>query len=191
MRGEEVEVVGALSLDSTLPAPLLVVLPGSHTKFVLVDSARRIEASMTSLAGELFDVLTSHTIVAAGLERSETIDAVWFERGLEAGAALGLGRAAFGARLLDQFAGLSGASRASYLLGAVIAGDRDALRSSEALRIPKGTALLVLGRAPLQDAYARALAPVFGAPVVLETGPDLAARGALQLARLRGLLSDD
>lgn len=63
MRGEETEAIGVLaSLD--IHGPALIVLPGSHSKFVKIDAQDRIEGCVTTLGGELLDVITRHTILA-------------------------------------------------------------------------------------------------------------------------------
>ena len=52
MRGEESESFGILELTGT-QGPLLLALPGSHSKYILIDHERRIVAFTTNLAGEL------------------------------------------------------------------------------------------------------------------------------------------
>ncbi|MGE0311230.1 MAG: 2-dehydro-3-deoxygalactonokinase [Lautropia sp.] len=61
MRGEETQVVGALAALPDL-ADALLVLPGTHSKWVRVD-ARRITDFSTFMTGELFAVLATHSIL--------------------------------------------------------------------------------------------------------------------------------
>ena len=108
MRGEEVETFALLQrLDPS--GEWLIVLPGSHTKFVAVDGAGRIAGCLTSITGELLASLTQHTIladaVARGFVSEETYDREMTLLGYETAARVGLGRACFSARILSQFAG--------------------------------------------------------------------------------------
>ena len=65
MRGEEVEALGILSaLPSSKQHTRLIILPGTHTKFVLAGSPHEITHSATSMTGELLTALTQHTILA-------------------------------------------------------------------------------------------------------------------------------
>src|SRR6218665_2454789 len=52
MRGEEAETMGLIE-RLKIAAPALIVLPGSHTKFVLLDAQQRIANCVTTLSGEL------------------------------------------------------------------------------------------------------------------------------------------
>jgi 2-dehydro-3-deoxygalactonokinase len=82
MRGEEVQIMGALSLLNTKDAK--VVLPGTHSKWVSVSSGR-IEHFKTFMTGELYAILKSHSILSKTLPlESEEIDfdAQAFEQGL-------------------------------------------------------------------------------------------------------------
>ncbi|KLN47284.1 hypothetical protein AAY77_00635 [Providencia rettgeri] len=69
MRGEEVEIFGILAQKPDLGASL-VILPGSHSKFVRIDDNKNVIALATTMAGEIFDTLTHQTILASSLETS-------------------------------------------------------------------------------------------------------------------------
>jgi 2-dehydro-3-deoxygalactonokinase len=82
MRGEEVQIMGALSILNTQNAK--VVLPGTHSKWVSVSSGR-IEHFKTYMTGELYAILKNHSILSKTLPtEGETIDfdAKAFEQGL-------------------------------------------------------------------------------------------------------------
>ncbi|MBO1928668.1 2-dehydro-3-deoxygalactonokinase [Providencia rettgeri] len=51
MRGEEVEVFGILTQQPDL-GPALVILPGSHSKFVRLDEKNNVVALATTMAGK-------------------------------------------------------------------------------------------------------------------------------------------
>jgi 2-dehydro-3-deoxygalactonokinase len=201
MRGEEVEAV-ALAARLGLRGPALIALPGSHSKYLLWDVHDRIARSWTTLAGEMLQALTEHTLVRASVEgRFAT---VLDEGALRAGAALsrsqGLGRAAFGLRLLEHL-GSTGTStaaakgeegarnaRACWLLGAVLADD---LRLLEAQRLlGPDRSWTVAGQALLRDGLSLLLrdagCAVHIVPDALQA--DLSGAGALRVAAMRGLL---
>lgn len=64
LRGEEAQIIGALANDPALAVGRhVLVLPGTHTKWALVDQGR-ITTFQTSLSGELFAVLRDHSMLA-------------------------------------------------------------------------------------------------------------------------------
>ncbi len=62
MRGEETQVVGALSWLPQLRANALVICPGTHSKWVRIRD-QRIAAFSTFMTGELYAVLSAHSIL--------------------------------------------------------------------------------------------------------------------------------
>jgi len=73
MRGEEVQVLGALSLSPALAiGERWLCLPGTHTKWVqLVEG--KINTFFTVPAGELFDLLRHHSTLLAATEITESV----------------------------------------------------------------------------------------------------------------------
>lgn len=71
MRGEEVEAMGWVAARARhMPGDtgaVLLVLPGSHTKVVHLSERGEILACMTTMAGELLQLLTQHSLLAATL----------------------------------------------------------------------------------------------------------------------------
>eukprot|EP00041_Stephanoeca_diplocostata_P025559 m.671538 g.671538 ORF g.671538 m.671538 type:complete len:339 (+) comp22773_c0_seq4:255-1271(+) len=67
MRGEETQILGLLQMESVaLPAAgnVLVCLPGTHSKWVTVDaSTKTIVSFKTFMTGEMFDVMSKHSIL--------------------------------------------------------------------------------------------------------------------------------
>ena len=192
MRGEEIETF-ALMERAGLSGPCLIVLPGSHTKFVSVDGEGRITGCLTSITGELVSAITNDTIIADAVNRSfvqeETYDRDMLLMGSDAAKKSGLGRACFSARILSQFAGESPERLANYLLGACLQSDVAAVQASDALRIPAGTVALVAGKKPLAQAVADVLghAGCFAGVRLMESDADmpLPAAGALNIAGRR------
>jgi 2-dehydro-3-deoxygalactonokinase len=72
MRGEETQILGALTLDTALgTGKHLLCLPGTHTKWVVLESGT-IGEFLTSVTGELFGALRDHSVlVRADLRNAE------------------------------------------------------------------------------------------------------------------------
>ena len=75
MRGEETQVFGAMEEEEP---PMICILPGTHSKWVLTKSGR-IEDFMTFMSGELFAVLKDHSILGK-LMQGEADDRESFEK---------------------------------------------------------------------------------------------------------------
>ncbi len=179
MRGEEVEIVGLLSLGSLVSAT--VVLPGTHSKWVKVVDEAVVDFA-TFVTGELFELLRAGSLIGGGAGHAEPDDVAFLD-----GVRRGFGDADHGHGLLnDLFSvrtkGLFGDGTedlASYLSGVLIGAE---LRSASPLRGP--APVVVAGDGPLVDRYALALAEV-GMPAATVRRP-LAALGMRAVARLAG-----
>ncbi|MGA1830922.1 2-dehydro-3-deoxygalactonokinase [Rhizobium wenxiniae] len=193
MRGEETEAIGVLHTLG-LAEPAVLILPGSHSKIVGIDGQGRITGSITTISGELLDVISRHTLIAGSVDHrfADTINPEALLKGAELGERLGVGRSAFLVRLLDLFGDLDRDGRASFLLGAVLASDISALKSSHSLKVAPESRIIVAGKGGLRDALMTLLAadPYFTGPI--EAVPDgihsISALGALEIARIRGLI---
>jgi 2-dehydro-3-deoxygalactonokinase len=193
MRGEECEVIGlcAILLRDGQLSPgrdrrLAFLLPGSHTKLVVVDwssDGPRILSSHTTLAGELLATLSRHTILAASLpgELPRVLDPVAVESGARLARRDGLGRAAFLVRIAALARDWSAEQRAAFLIGAVAADDL--VHLGRIPRLAAGTDALVLvgGAEPLRGTYAGLL----GRPAIPATGEHAAALGAALVGKRR------
>ena len=151
MRGEEIKVFGALELIERDAAVL--VLPGTHSKWVRVEGGR-IQDLRTVMSGEFYALLRGHSILAKSLPAEDgALDAGAFDRGvahgLEAGSSLM--ETAFSLRTLSLFERLPEAARPSYLSGLVI-GEELRYRPLEGL----GEVVLV-GAPVLAERFERAL----------------------------------
>src|SRR5215813_765646 len=117
MRGEETQVMGCLAAGD--PPRQVFVLPGTHSKWVIVE-AGRIARFATFMTGELFAALRGHTILGRLME-GDADDAEAFRRGVEqSGGGGGLRRRLFSARTLPLFDRLPAAGVASFLSGLLI-----------------------------------------------------------------------
>jgi 2-dehydro-3-deoxygalactonokinase len=73
MRGEETQILGALTLDPALRhGPRLLCLPGTHTKWVLLQDGI-INEFLTAPTGELFGALRDHSVLVPSEGRSQPV----------------------------------------------------------------------------------------------------------------------
>jgi 2-dehydro-3-deoxygalactonokinase len=175
MRGEELQVMGAVGPE----AGGLVVLPGTHAKWVRVAGGRALGFA-TFMTGELYAALKGHTILGR-LMQGEAEDEEAFLRGVRRGAEEpALSHALFGARTLPLMGLLPESGVASYLsgllIGAEIAGGMRAW--------PGVQEAVVIGEARLARLYGAAGRVL---RLALRAGPeDAAFRGCLAVARAKG-----
>ena len=186
MRGEETETL-ALIDELKSDTGMILILPGSHTKVVSVNEKGQITGCLTSMTGELLQLLTVHSIVADAVKRSFLMDGYLSEYLLagcracmEAGS---FGRGAFLTRLNSTFITKGQRENASFLLGAVLANDIMAIKNSRLTKDMKDAKVLVSGKEPLAGALETLLKRVGGYPQATlyhpKTEGPLSGRGAL------------
>lgn len=150
MRGEEVQLLGALAAG-LIPADCLVCHPGTHNKWATL-AAGKIARFRTVMTGELFNLLSEHSILSDLLQGEAEPDAAF-----AAGVHAGLSGDGLPAELF--------AIRARVLLGAAEAGDAPSFTSglligtdlAIGLRESPGSEVIVMGRPELTRLYAAAL----------------------------------
>lgn len=155
MRGEETESIPLIRLYSG-KGPLLLVLPGSHNKFISVDSQGRITGCLTTLSGELHNCIFNNTILADAVG-DHFVDEKEYDHemvimGSNNSINTGLGRACFSARILNQFLISNKNKISNYILGVVCGDDANAIINSTALDIEKGITTIVCGKKPQSTA---------------------------------------
>jgi 2-dehydro-3-deoxygalactonokinase len=170
MRGEETQIVGSLDKDD--PPRRVFVLPGTHSKWAVVEEGR-IARFATFMTGELFAVLRGHSILGR-LMVGDAHAADAFRRGVEfAGrAGAGLLKRLFSARSLPLFDKLPAAAVASYLSGLLIG--QEIVEAGHWIGSPHIAAgrPTIVGGSILVQRYAEALA-ILG--IESRTGPEDAA----------------
>lgn len=156
MRGEETLCAGLVATGLLQP-PGVVLNLGSHWKAIQLDEAGRVAGSVTSLSGELIHATQTQTILASAVpsDRPRRIDLAWLEAGMGEQRQAGLARALFGVRLLEQSACGDPEQRLSFLIGAFIASDLDAMLRNGT--IPTARAVLLTGGGALATAWRFAL----------------------------------
>ena len=182
MRGEEVQLAGALAVHTDRPET--VVLPGTHSKWVRLDGTR-VTGFSTAMTGELYGLLLRDSILArlaTGEPGTEVTDA--FVRGLDAETAQGDERALaallFTTRPLVLAARLDAAEVADYVSGLLIGAEvRHALRSAPA------AVVVLCGPPATEHRYRFALER--GGATVRTVGEDVAAHGLWRVALDAGL----
>lgn len=175
MRGEEVQIFGALALTAKRDG--LLCLPGTHSKWAWVEDGvlRRFASSMT---GEVFEVMLGHSILGLTARRGGAFDAAAFDAGLDqAATAGGLLHHLFTARTRGLYGGLAPEAVESYLSGVLIGTEIWAMRGL----FPRARVLLVCAE-HLRGPYERALDRA-GLTCLFLGGREATIRGVLEVAR--------
>jgi 2-dehydro-3-deoxygalactonokinase len=180
MRGEETQVLGVLQ---GLAVEVLIGLPGSHSKWVeVVDGC--ITHFDTFMTGELFAVLSKHSILGRTQQQSAQFQADAFDRGVQVALSKdgerGVLSTLFSARTLGLTAELTAEQQPDYLSGLLIGHELAGLPGSA-----RHKPIILVGAAPLCARYKRALALCGFAHVSL--AQEATERGLWQLAVASGL----
>lgn len=192
MRGEETQVLGVLqNLSAEEGGDLLIGLPGSHSKWVEV-----VEGCITHfdtfMTGEVFAVLSEHSILGRTQQQGAAFDGLAFDRGvqvaLSADGELGVLSTLFSARTLGLTGELAPTAQADYLSGLMIGHELAALatvqrRRRHSVHLPS---IILIGNAQLCARYGRALDACGFVRVAL--AEQATERGLWQLALAAGLL---
>lgn len=192
MRGEETQILGALSLRPQLKANSIVVLPGTHSKWTRVHDGL-ITRFRTSMTGELYALLSQQSTLAVNMaadvkvsERPETRRA--FERGVcaarDSGVAGALSRL-FSTRALLLDGQLEPLEVPDYLSGLLI-GEEVRAALAGGLFEPSVVIQLV-GEPALCERY-RTAAHLFDLNLTTVAIEDAAAKGLWQVACAAGLI---
>ena len=149
MRGEEIQIFGALALTGL--RDVTVVLPGTHSKWAQVQQGR-VTGFRSFMTGEVFALLSQHSI----LSRTLPADAPWHEDAFVQGVQLAqrtpsVLSSIFATRTLALFGSLPAAQHPSFLSGLLIG---EELRAMQPESIG---ALLLVGSAALTPRYQCAL----------------------------------
>lgn len=191
MRGEEIQIAGALAENTGWARNACVAMPGTHSKWVQVADGR-IAGFSTFMTGELFAVLKTHSLLGrlmpAGVDATPEDEEEAFSIGIRAAQTAGPGdlpHQLFATRTLGLTKRLPPEALTHYLSGLLIGHE---LRSGLALlaEMPTGTPLLLIGDPALCRRYSRGLAAFGVTPTALlgNTAP----RGLFQFAAAAGLL---
>jgi 2-dehydro-3-deoxygalactonokinase len=118
MRGEEVQIFGALHMAGRTSARL--VLPGTHSKWVQVQNGR-VTRFQTFMTGEVFALMSQHSILGKTMALQGAFDEAVFLQGITQSQLPGsVLHHLFAVRTLGLFERLSAAQLPSYLSGLLI-----------------------------------------------------------------------
>ncbi|MBS0226455.1 MAG: 2-dehydro-3-deoxygalactonokinase [Proteobacteria bacterium] len=121
MRGEETQVFGVQSMGARAgdTATRLVVMPGTHSKWVRIEGGRIVDFT-TYMTGELYAVLKTHSILGRLMD-GDAADAHAFATGVQRTLAdPALSKWLFSARSEGLFGRIAPVALASYLSGLLI-----------------------------------------------------------------------
>lgn len=127
MRGEETQLIGVTqqlaSEDMSSEGASVVILPGTHNKWAILESGS-IRDFFTAFTGELFAILSSHSILTGGQALSD-IDDQSFEQGIIAArdSQADIVHLLFSTRSTQLASDNPPSSAPSYMLGLVIGRD--------------------------------------------------------------------
>jgi len=192
MRGEETQVLGVLqSLPADAGDNLLIGLPGSHSKWVEVADGCIVHFD-TFMTGELFAILSEHSILGRTQQRGAAFDGQAFDRGVQVALSLdgeiGPLSTLFSARSLGLTGELSATEQVDYLSGLLIGHELAALADVQRRRRNSSDlpSIILIGNSQLCARYSRALDACGFAPVSL--AEQATERGLWHLAEAAGLL---
>ena len=150
MRGEEVQLLGALS-DGVVESDGLVCHPGTHNKWTSIHRGR-IHDFRTVMTGELFSLLKEHSILADLLKGSVSDNQIFRDAARHAIFNESLPAELFSIRASVLLGQMKKEDAASYASGLLIGTD---VRIG--LQVPTGAQIMVMGRPELTRLYVAAL----------------------------------
>ena len=187
MRGEEIQIAGALRLHPVLAQRSHIVLPGTHSKWTRIENGS-IVGFASYLTGELFAVLKQHSILGRLMptEVAAATDKAAFELGLDSARSSrpgDLSHQLFAARTLGLTGRLASAALPDFLSGLLIGHEL----VSGLAHVSDQDRLTLIGEPILCQRYALALSYLGHADCHLldNTAP----AGLWDLARAAGLLA--
>ncbi|MEZ3486782.1 MAG: 2-dehydro-3-deoxygalactonokinase [Lachnospiraceae bacterium] len=196
MRGEETESV-ALIKRFYRGCGMVLILPGSHTKFVAADTQGRITGCVTSMAGELLEVITKETILAKAVEgefvKEKSYDREMVLLGYKTAKKAGVSRACFLGRVLKANVCEEHGKIANYILGAVLQNDIQLMEQSKLVQKDLHSDIIVSGKNPFRRALFDMIMSEGRYGKVTEFIPQegempLSAEGALMIAGAGGII---
>lgn len=139
MRGEETKVTGCLTLLPDTTAEQWLLLPGTHPKHIVVHNKQAVRFQ-TFMTGEFFDLLSTHSILAASVGAEGGLDDSldYFIEGVHAGRSDNLLHAAFMVRTNQLLKKIPAAHNRFYLSGLLIGAELKAVPVDVAVYLVAG-----------------------------------------------------
>ena len=125
MRGEECEYFG---ISEQLAPNSVCIMPGSHTKHIFSDENKRISSLRTFLSGEMIAALSQNTILSKSIDLSiADFDGKALLSGYDCVRELGINRALFHTRIMDNILKKTPMELYSFFLGAILCEEAETL----------------------------------------------------------------
>ena len=180
MRGEETQIWGA-----QLPSSSICVLPGTHSKWIWLDGEGDFQNFKTFMTGELYSLLTQHSILGRLMEISETnvpLKKDVFLRGVTLGIAghAEVMHTLFAARTAGLMGQLGTSELPDFLSGILIGAEIGSVSLDAVSKVH------LLGEGGLCERYRRAFQQQ--GMSVMRVGENAATKGQWLLAREAGLV---
>jgi 2-dehydro-3-deoxygalactonokinase len=193
IRGEEIQIAGALAAEPGRGLSASFVLPGSHSKWVQVEKGRIIRFS-TYMTGEIFAALVNHSILGRlmtepGVADPEAVQAA-FEAGFDAALKSGPGdwlNQLFATRTLGLTGRLDRRLLKDWLSGLLIGHELLSGRAKAAAILRSPSPLFLIGEEALCRRYEAAFARL--GMTVSAALNNTAPRGLWEFAKASGLLA--
>jgi len=127
MRGEETQVLGLFEkLGAELPSKCVLVLPGTHSKHIHVDCGA-VNTFHTFMTGEVFDILTRHSVLRHSTDPASDVDEAAFMDGVRTVQNTPLLSALFQVRTRQVLQKLDASANTAFLSGLLIGSELSAL----------------------------------------------------------------
>jgi len=179
MRGEEVQIFGALDIMNQKSATLC--LPGTHSKWASVKDGV-LESFSTCITGEMYSVLKSHSILGALMTEGDCNETA-FIKGLERSAAEGgVLHHLFSTRTEGLFKQIPPDGLPSYMSGILIGHELRNFAPDQ----PSENPVLLVSEGVLGQIYMDAFA-FFEIPVQLVAAKDATVRGLNRLQKIAAM----
>lgn len=134
LRGEETQLVGLAQLESCDVSNSLVILPGTHSKHVDVIN-NTIQGFRTYMTGELFEVISRHTILRDSVEESggtlSDNQREAFEEGVTLAQTTSLANSLFKVRTSQLFGRYNSQQNYYFLSGQLIGAELSEIENSK------------------------------------------------------------
>lgn len=181
MRGEETQLWGA-----GLPAGSCCVLPGTHSKWAWVGEGARVLGFQTHMTGEVFAVLTQHSILGRLMDLAAAPEPAAFDDGVRLGMQqhAHLLHTLFAARTAGLMGQRTPQQLPDFLSGLLIGAE---VASARAGGHDAPATVTLLGDGALCDRYARALA--LAGVAVQRASAEATTRGQWRVAVAAGLVA--
>lgn len=159
LRGEELQVLGWLAQDiSRAQGRHLICLPGTHTKWVLVNNGQ-VLMFKTAMTGELFDLLSNHSVLIQ--QPTSEFNEPAFKYGAKYTLASEFGsfiHGLFSVRSKQLFNELAPEHATSYLSGMLIGSDVRAALNATEWNFNELVSVNVIGNHQLSEYFTKVLA---------------------------------